>query len=241
MFGVFFLFFFLSYQPVFGIPPLQKSIVRAQTEQAPKVVGSSLPFTFQPPHPGYISTYYSAYHPGIDIASGLGTPIKPIARGIVLDTGYNFWGLGLTVTIDHGNGYKSTYAHMGRIYAQKGQEVLEDNYIGEIGMTGNTSGPHTHLEVYRDGASIDPLAVLPAIRSMPVAEDFKPVGGNYNYPPKKTPTQTPKPSPLPTPEPKKLVNLDLSERSKTVSSTISGSVGNFQPNSSQNLRIQLEL
>jgi hypothetical protein len=239
VFGVFFLVFFLSYQPVFGIPPLQKSIAKAENEQTQQINGSSLPFTFQLPHPGYISTYYSGYHPGIDIAAGLGTPIKPIAKGVVVDTGYNFWGLGLTVTIDHGQGYKSVYAHMGRIYAEKGQEVSESSYIGEIGMTGNTSGPHTHLEVYREGGHIDPLAILPPIRSIPVAEDFKPVGGNYYAPKKPDPTQTP--APQPTAAPKKIVNLDLSQQAKTVSSSISTFIGSFQPNSSQDIRSQLEL
>jgi murein DD-endopeptidase MepM/ murein hydrolase activator NlpD len=236
--GTLCMFSFLSYQPIFGIPPIQKSIARAETEQTQQVGASSLPFTFQLPHPGYISTSYSGYHPGIDIASGLGAPIKPIARGVVLDTGYNFWGLGLTVTIDHGRGYKSLYAHLGRIYVQKGQEILENNFIGEIGMTGNTSGPHTHLEVYRDGASIDPIAVLPSMRSAPLAEDFKPVGGNYQSPikPKPAPSQTPKPTPAP--EVKKPVRLDLTEKSKTISSTISLT---SNTSSFQDLRSRLEL
>ena len=55
--------------------------------------------------------------------------------------------------------------------------MAETDYIGEVGLTGNTSGPHTHLEVYKEGSSINPLAVLPEIREYPLAEDFRPVGG----------------------------------------------------------------
>ncbi|MBI2022722.1 M23 family metallopeptidase [Candidatus Daviesbacteria bacterium] len=175
--GVFFLSFFLNYQPILGIPPIKKNAVYAQAEQIQTISAQSLPLEFQLPHPGYISTYYSTYHPGVDLASGLGLPVKSIASGKVLDTGYNFWGLGLTVTVDHGHGYSSLYAHLGKIYVKKDQEITINDYIGEIGLTGNTSGPHTHLELYKDGKTTDPLAVLPKVREVPIAEDFKPVGG----------------------------------------------------------------
>lgn len=188
--GIIALAFLLDYHPALSIPLLRKGIVNAQIEQVQTITGERLPFEFQLPHPGYMSTQFSSYHPGIDIATGLGFPIKPIAKGVVLDEGYNFWGLGLNVIIDHGNGYRSLYAHMGKIYVKKGQEVSMTDYLGEVGLTGRTTGPHTHLEIYRDGTSIDPLAVLPAIRQIPVAEDFKAVGGQA-YPKSKI-IQTPK-------------------------------------------------
>lgn len=173
--GVIFISLLAGYQPTLKYPPIKQNVVFAQAEQAQSINASSLPFDTQLPHPGYMSTHFSSFHPGIDIATGLGMPIKPIAKGRIVEAGYNFWGLGLIVVIEHSDGYKSTYAHMGKIYVKVGQEVESKDYLGEVGMTGHTSGPHTHLELVKDGKSIDPQALLPTIREMPVAEDFQPV------------------------------------------------------------------
>jgi murein DD-endopeptidase MepM/ murein hydrolase activator NlpD len=140
--------------------------VSAQTKEA------SLSATFQLPHPGYITTPFSSFHPGIDLCTGLGMPIKPIAKGTVSDAGYNFWGLGLFVEVDHGNGYKSIYAHMGKIYKTKGDKVGENDLLGVVGLTGHTTGPHTHLELSYNGEKVDPKLLLPTIRNYPKEEDF---------------------------------------------------------------------
>lgn len=168
--------FLSGYQPIFSIPPIQKKIAHAQSEQSTSIDTKTLPLNFQLPHPGYLSTRFSAFHPAIDIASGLGMPVHPIAKGKVINQGFNFWGLGLVVTIDHGHGYTSTYAHLGKIYVKQGQEVNETDTLGEVGLTGRTSGPHTHLEITKDQKSIDPQALLPAIRDYPKEEDFIAVG-----------------------------------------------------------------
>lgn len=165
--GVFVLGFFLEYQPALNFPPQRKPAVYAQTEQTQTIQAESLPFAPQLPHPGYLSTRYSSFHPAVDIATGLGMPIHPIAKGVVIDAGYNFWGLGLTVLIEHENGYTSLYAHMGKTYVSKGQTVSTEDTLGEVGLTGHTSGPHTHLEISKDGKTIDPLAILPKIDDMP--------------------------------------------------------------------------
>lgn len=180
--GVFCLTFLLDYQPVLGFPPIKKNTIKAQTtEQTQTISAKEVPFPFQLPHPGYLSTFFSSYHPGIDLATGLGMPIHPIASGTVVEAGYDFWGLGLKVEVDHGAGYKSTYAHMGKIYVKKGQSVSKDDLLGEVGLTGNTSGPHTHLEIAKDNVKINPTALLPEIRKYPIAADLTPVpkgGGN---------------------------------------------------------------
>lgn len=172
MLGILSLAFFSAYQPVLSIPPLKPNIVHAQAEQSHSVSSQETPFTFQLPHPGYLSTKYSSFHPGVDIATGLGMPIKPITGGIVIEEGYNFWGLGLTITIDHGQGFKSTYAHLGKIYVQKGQQVDINSTIGTVGLTGNTSGPHTHLEIIKEDKTLDPIALLPKMRDYPIEQDF---------------------------------------------------------------------
>ena len=169
--GVFFLTFFCNFQPSFSFPPVKRNVVHAQTptdniEQTQTLDSKALDVVFKLPHDGAISTHFSAFHPGVDIAAPLGTLIHPVADGVVVDEGFNFWGLGLTVTVDHGHGYQSLYAHMGKIYVKKGDQVTTDQYLGEIGLTGNTSGPHTHLQISKDGNNFDPMTVLPPLPNL---------------------------------------------------------------------------
>lgn len=171
--GIIFLSFLSGYQPQFTIPPFKLVQAQAQNVVEQQVNAAALPFSVQLPHPGYMSTPYSTYHPGVDIATGLGMPIKAVAEGTVIETGFDFWGLGLKVEIEHPGGYKSMYAHMGKIYVKKGQNVTNESTLGEVGMTGNTSGPHTHLEIKKDNQYINPQSLLPQIRQQPAPEDFK--------------------------------------------------------------------
>lgn len=164
--------FLFNYQPYLAFPPIKNSLVYAEIAQESQVTPQDLGVTFKLPHEGYITSPFSSFHPGIDIATGLGMPVEPITRGTVVSTGFNFFGLGLFVEVDHGNGYRSLYGHMGKIYTEAGKEVNENNFLGEVGLTGNTSGPHTHLEVFKDGVRIDPRLILPAIRNYPKEEDF---------------------------------------------------------------------
>lgn len=164
--------FLLNYHPSFTFPPAKSNLVYAEITQQPQINSEVSPITFGLPHPGYITTTFSTYHPGIDLCSGLGMPIKPIAKGNVVEAGFNFFGLGLMVEVEHEGGYRSLYGHMGKIFVTKGQAIDVNDYLGEIGMTGHTSGPHTHLEVSRDGKKIDPLLILPEIRKYPKEEDF---------------------------------------------------------------------
>lgn len=157
---------------VSNLPTPTSTPTQSSTPPSPTPYPVPESINFQLPHPGYITTTFSRYHSGIDIATGLGMPTKPITRGIVTDAGYNIWGLGLFVEIDHGNGYKSLYAHMGKIYVTKGREVDTGDLIGEVGLTGNTSGPHTHLELSFNNQKIDPRPLLPQLRNYPKEEDF---------------------------------------------------------------------
>lgn len=216
--GALLMTFFLNYQPTLGFPPVKKidkTHAQELNQQVQQIDKASLPFQFQLPHAGYITTTFSTYHPGIDLCTGLGMPIKPIAPGVITEAGYNFWGLGLIVEIDHGQGYKSLYAHMGKTYVTKGKTVDENSFIGEVGLTGHTSGPHTHLEIFKEGNRINPLAILPEIRNYPTEQDF--VVHNSATPsavliPKPQPISTPAinavpPSPSPSAKPEQLTSL----------------------------------
>lgn len=169
---IFFLlvFFFSGYHPTFNFPPLKLSSTLAQEKQEQKdaLIISSFPQTIILPHPGYLSTKYSAFHPGIDIAAGLGLPIHPINPGFIEEVGRDFFGLGNYVSVVHQNGFKSKYAHLGKIYVKVEQEVSEQSILGEVGLTGHTSGPHTHLEITHNGVYIDPQTILPEIPITPL-------------------------------------------------------------------------
>lgn len=167
--AAFTLLFVSGVTPVFDIPPVKKSLVLAENTQIQQIDKLSLPNPMHLPHPGYLSTRFSPYHPGLDIATGLGMPIRSIADGVVEEVNYGFLGYGNYVLINHGDGYKSMYAHMGKIYVKKEQTVTFENIIGEVGMTGHTSGPHTHLEITKQGQYLNPLTILPEIPSMPAS------------------------------------------------------------------------
>lgn len=143
-------------------------MAHAQTQQQTgEIIASSFPQPVILPHPGYLSTKFSKLHPGVDIATGLGLPIHSITSGKILEVGTDFFGLGNFVIISHDNGFQSKYGHIGKIFVKVGQQVSSDNILGEVGMSGHSSGPHTHLEVTRSGQYLDPQTILPQIPPMP--------------------------------------------------------------------------
>ena len=156
-----------GHYPTFAIPPLKQSLVKATTqEQTGEIVAESFSKPLILPHPGYLSTRFSTWHPGIDIAAGLGMPIHPILDGEISEVGRDFFGLGNFVVITHENGFKSKYAHMGKVYVRVGQNIAQENILGEVGLTGRTSGPHTHLEITHHGEFVDPQKLLPEIPTL---------------------------------------------------------------------------
>lgn len=166
--GLSLLIFLSGYQPVWSVPPIKRSTVQADFSQTQLIKAVALSDTFSLPHPGYISTHFSSWHPGVDIASGLGMPIHPILKGKVIDVTSGFFGLGHFVTVKHESGYKSTYGHMGKIYVKLGDQVEKSAILGEVGLTGNTSGPHTHLEITHNGSYVDPETLLPTPPPLPL-------------------------------------------------------------------------
>lgn len=162
-----------GYYPTLAIPPIRRSVVKADyQEQKGEVIAQSFSKPVVLPHPGYLSTRFSNWHPGIDIATGLGMPIHPITDGEVTEAGRDFFGLGNFVVVTHQNSFKSKYAHMGKIYVKVGDKVTSENILGEVGLTGRTSGPHTHLEATHNGKFIDPQTLLPDLPNIPVASAY---------------------------------------------------------------------
>lgn len=107
-----------------------------------------------------INQGYNRYHGAVDLGSPVGSVIKPVKSGTVTFAGYRKDGYGNLVIIDHGKNLDSYYAHLNKIYVQEGQEVNTNTIIGEVGLTGHTTGPHLHLEIHQAGSSLNPLSVL---------------------------------------------------------------------------------
>jgi murein DD-endopeptidase MepM/ murein hydrolase activator NlpD len=96
------------------------------------------------------------FHSGVDLAVAAGTPIRAAASGVVRVV-VSTTGFGLHVIIDHGNGLQSLYGHMSVISVEDGAAVSAGDVIGEAGSTGNSTGPHLHFEIDRDGIPENPL------------------------------------------------------------------------------------
>ena len=105
---------------------------------------------------GEISSIRSSSHKGLDIACKQGTDIKAIADGTIVFAEYDKNGLGYAVKIDHGNGVQTVYGHCSQLYVKQGQTVVAGDVISAVGSTGNSTGPHLHLEIRIDGVPMNP-------------------------------------------------------------------------------------
>lgn len=110
--------------------------------------------------PKQISTYYSGFHPGVDLAADSGTPIYPAADGYVTRAGWSAWGYGNSVEVDNGSGIQTLYAHMTKVNVGLGQQVTKETIIGYVGSTGHSTGPHLHFEIHRNNVPFNPLSVI---------------------------------------------------------------------------------
>lgn len=104
---------------------------------------------------GSRSSIRSGAHTGLDVATSSGTPITPIASGTVTYAGYK-GAYGNLVIINHGNGIESYYAHCSKIYTSVGETVNSSTVISAVGSTGNSTGPHLHLEIRQNGNTLNP-------------------------------------------------------------------------------------
>jgi len=141
----------------------------SQRQQALGLPAVSLPGGTTPtiwPARGVVSSPYglrwngSDFHPGIDIANDMGTPIVATADGTVRVAGWNDGGYGNMVDIDHGNGIMTRYGHAMQVAVTAGQHVHRGQVIAYMGSTGFSTGPHVHYEVRINGQAVNPAAYL---------------------------------------------------------------------------------
>ncbi|MBM4401919.1 MAG: M23 family metallopeptidase [Candidatus Cloacimonetes bacterium] len=123
----------------------------------PQLTGTG---SFAWPTAGTISQYFSWYHTAIDIANrGCGGSVVAADSGTIYFAGWWAGGGGNTIMIDHGNGFKTKYAHLSG-FAKTGGSVNRGEAIGFVGATGRAYGCHLHFVVEQSGRAINPLSVL---------------------------------------------------------------------------------
>jgi murein DD-endopeptidase MepM/ murein hydrolase activator NlpD len=110
---------------------------------------------------GDVSGLWSKVHTGLDFAAAYGTPIRAVAPGVVVSVGYD-GAYGEKTVVRLADGTVLWYCHQSDTRVQVGQQVTAGQVIGAIGSTGNTTGPHLHLEVHEHGKPLDPFPALVA-------------------------------------------------------------------------------
>ena len=96
-------------------------------------------------------------HYGLDFSVKKGTPIYATADGEVVIIKSSFGGLGKHIYLDHGNGYRTVYAHLNKFNVKKGQKVKRGELIAYSGNTGRSTSPHLHYEVHKNGEKVNPI------------------------------------------------------------------------------------
>jgi len=122
------------------------------------------------PVSGAITSYYGwrrspfnrsvrQFHNGIDIRGSTGTPVRAAMAGRVSAVGYDNV-FGNFIIINHHSGYRTLYGHLSRIRTRTGAYVAQGERIGDVGNTGQSTGPHLHFTVYKNGATVNPRPLL---------------------------------------------------------------------------------
>lgn len=112
------------------------------------------------PTSGVLTQGYWTGHRAIDIGAWLGAPVVAADSGYVVHAGWDRSGYGNLIIIDHGNGYRTYYAHLSAIFVRVGDSIGKGQRIGSIGSTGHSTGPHLHFEIRFHNVQRNPLGFL---------------------------------------------------------------------------------
>ncbi len=113
------------------------------------------------PTSGVLTQYAWSGHMALDIANAFGTPIYAADAGVVIYADWDNTGYGNMTLIDHGNGFRTRYAHQSAFKVSVGQQVSKGQLIGLMGSTGRSTGPHVHFEIIYNGVRQNPMRYLP--------------------------------------------------------------------------------
>jgi len=134
---------------------IQRDIYLSTPKGFPVSGGISSPFGMRE-HP---RSGEENFHTGLDLSVPTGNPVKATADGIVSFSGRN-GGSGNLVVLEHGHGYSTLYAHNSRLAVKIGQKVKRGDIISYSGSTGNSTGPHVHYEIWKEGRPVNPINYL---------------------------------------------------------------------------------
>ena len=109
-----------------------------------------------------ITQGYHFMHPGIDLATIKGAPVYAVMAGTVTTVKYDYFAFGNRLIIDHGNGYKTLYAHLARIEVAEGEKVTNESIVGLVGSTGWSTGPHLHFQIWLKDKLVNPKTFFEA-------------------------------------------------------------------------------
>lgn len=148
----------MAFQPTQAFDYHYRSNVEILPEQA-EVVTTTTHNTFAFPLKSTLgmSQGFGGFHPGVDLRAPRGTEILAMAEGTVIEVEKIWGGWGHYVRIAHKGTLSSLYAHLDEVTVVPGQKVNTGEQIGTVGMTGWTTGPHLHLEVYIGDKAVNPL------------------------------------------------------------------------------------
>jgi len=142
------------------IPPRRTVSLTSAPPGALKGAGS-----FVMPVSGILTQGFGPRHRAIDIGAPKGAPVYAADAGYVSFAGWHPWGYGYAVEIDHGNGFRTLYAHLSWYKPDLGQSVKRGELIGTVGSTygsgGWSTGPHLHFEIMQNGAKRNPCLFVP--------------------------------------------------------------------------------
>lgn len=133
--------------PAFVMPPMNNPLEGFSFAQTGASVGDK------------INPFYKVKmrHNGLDLIAPAGEPVYAAADAVVADVVKSRKGLGNVIVLDHGNGYKTRYAHLADMEVRKGMKVKKGKRLGYVGVSGNSFAPHLHYEVLRDTLVMDPV------------------------------------------------------------------------------------
>lgn len=143
--------------------PVVKKNQKVNTQKSWDNKNTSLGIALVKPVTGTITSRFGrrsgGQHTGLDIANSTGTPIKAVADGTVIYAGYK-GSYGRMVVIAHNDSVQTYYAHCSRLYVSVGETVKQGETIAAVGSTGNSTGPHLHLEIRVNGVAKNPQNYL---------------------------------------------------------------------------------
>ena len=147
----------------------EKQLIALKTFLSKNNIKSQTKISAKPVEDSRISSYFGyrkdplhrklALHKGVDFAARPGTNVVAVASGIVTYAG-RYGSYGNFVEIDHGNNYKTRYAHNKAVIVTKGDSVSKGQIIAKLGNTGRSTGPHLHFEVLKNDKHINPIKFL---------------------------------------------------------------------------------